>query len=79
MTMIKTTKPKGKFGHWLFHKMVDYYYTQQEVADMLHTTKQSISNHVRGVCLPNYPWVIAYCSIFNEDPEEIWKLVEEES
>lgn len=79
MARIKNRKPEGKFSQWLFYKLIDYNYTQQDVADILHVTKQSISNHVRGCRLPSYPTVIAYCYIFGDNPDEIWKLVEEES
>ena len=78
--MYRTTsiKPNGKFGNWLFDNMMQRNWTCGDVARILHSTRQNIRNHVIGRSKPQYVWVIAYCSIFNHDPDEIWKIVLEE-
>ena len=50
--------------------------TCADVARELHTTRQIVAYHVNGRTTPSYVWVKAYCDIFNDDIEKIWKLVE---
>ena len=69
--------PKGMFGEWLFVNMMKRNLTCSDVANMLHTTRQTISNHINNIHKPTYVWVIAYCSIFGGDPDMLWKTVEE--
>lgn len=68
-------KPKSTFGEWLLSNMIKNDLTCVDVANLLHTTRQSISNHVNDVHKPTYVWVIAYCSIFGDDPDIIWKMI----
>ena len=78
--MNKTSEmtPKSAFGEWLFVNMLKNDLTCVDVAKMLRSTRQSIRNHINDIAKPSYVWVIAYCSIFNDNPEEVWKLVNEE-
>lgn len=68
-------EPKTEFGKWLYVNMVEHECTCADVAKKLYVTRQTVSFHISGRVMPNYPFVIAYCSIFGGNPEEIWKLV----
>lgn len=39
--------------------------SQQELADKIHVTKQTISQYERGVREPDYDYLLALCDIFN--------------
>ena len=73
--MRKTTdmKPSTEFGKWLFNNLMRHGLTCQDVAKRLHSTRQGIRNHVNGKTPPSYVWVMAYCTLFNEDPDVIWE------
>ena len=40
-------------------------YSQQELADKIHVTKQTISQYERGVRKPDYESLMWLCDIFN--------------
>lgn len=69
-------KPKNDFGKWLLDSMIKNEFTCSDIANKLHTTRQAVRNHVNGIVLPSYVWVIAYCSLFDENPDDIWELVQ---
>lgn len=73
-------KPETKFARWLLENMWENGLTQQDVANKLRTTKQSINNQYHGRVNVTFAQVVAYCWIFGnkDDPEEIWKMIEEE-
>ena len=71
-------RPTTEFGKWLHAKMLKYNMDCGDVAKIIHTTKQSVAFHINGRVNPNFPFVVAYCWIFGDDPETIWKLVETE-
>lgn len=68
-----------KFGEWLNSQMNINHYNCTTTAKALHSTKQTISNHIRGKVQPSYVWVVAYCRLFKDrdNPDEIWKISEE--
>lgn len=39
--------------------------SQQELADKIHVTKQTISQYERGIREPDYDYLLALCDIFN--------------
>lgn len=67
----------GEFGKWLETRMREKNYTVQEVADILQITRQTVQYHMRMKVCPSFPFVIAYCWVFNDtdDPVEIYELV----
>lgn len=70
--------PTTVFGKWLHNNMIVNNLTCGDVAKMLHTTRQTIRNHIAGVCEISYVWVIAYCSIFGDNVNEVWEMVQKE-
>lgn len=68
-------EPTTRFGKWLYSKMIEREITCSDVARKLRVTRQTVAFHTSGHNLPNYPFVIAYCSILGDDPEYVWKLV----
>lgn len=73
-----TIMPKTEFGKWLYNQMKARNYSCGMVARMLRTTRQAINNHVIGKVKPSYVWVMAYCQIFNDDPNKVWTMIENE-
>ena len=71
-------KPNGRFGNWLFENMVKRDMTCVDVAKLLRSTRQNIRRHINGLSRPQYVWVLAYCNLFDDDPEKVWRLVLEE-
>jgi hypothetical protein len=63
------------FGKWLLNNMLENKMTCTDVGERLRATRQVVRLHILGINKPSYVWVIAYCSLFNEDPEKIWELV----
>ena len=55
--------------------------TLREVAEKLHIGRVSISKHLNGLHNPTFRDVVAYCWLFGniDDPNDIYKLVKEES
>lgn len=70
--------PVGKFGNWLRYKMNEHDITYLDLCKQMKISRQTISNHEHHAFKPLYPFVIAYCNILGGDPEEVWKLVEED-
>lgn len=71
-------KTNGKFGEWLIDKLDEHNMTQTELADLLHVTQSNVSAWGTHRCRPKYLYVMVLCMIFNDDYEEVWKLVEED-
>ena len=71
---------RTQFGAWLASNIGFKKWTQAEVAKRLHVSRAHVNNHVTGLTAPTYINVVAYCWLFgvNDDPEEIWKLKDEE-
>ena len=67
--------PKNDFGNWLLNNILENNMTCSDVANRLLTTRQCVRNHINGDVVPSYVWVIAYCSLFNDNPTIIWKMV----
>lgn len=78
--MKKPTKvtPKNKFGEWLISNMIQNNMVCEDVAKRLRTSRQCVWNHINDTKTPIYVWVVAYCSLFDADPEFIWQMVCEE-
>jgi hypothetical protein len=72
------TKPTTEFGTWLYNQMKARNYSCEGVAMKLRTCRQTVYNHIVGKTTPTYIWIMAYCQIFNNDPNKIWKLVKKE-
>lgn len=70
--------PTTEFGKWLYTKMCERGMTCVDVATLLHITRQNVAFHINGHHTPNFPFVVAYCWLFDVDPYEIWKLVEQD-
>ena len=68
--------PTTEFGKWLFGRMKVRNYSCGMVARMLRTSRQTVWSHITGRSKPAYVYVMAYCQIFNDDPNRIWKMVE---
>lgn len=68
--------PTTDFGKWLYTKMKERDMTCNDVANRLHTTRQTIAFHINGRPNPSYPFVVAYCWMFGDNPDNIWELVE---
>jgi DNA-binding XRE family transcriptional regulator len=64
-----------EFGKWLLDNMLRRGMSCTDVAKALHATRQGVRVHIAGTTKPSYVWVMAYCWLFNEDIEKIWKLV----
>lgn len=78
---MKTTEqmvPETVFGKWLHNNMIARNLTCGDVAEMLHATRQTIRNHIVGGSGVLYVWVIAYCSLFGGDVNEVWEMVDGE-
>lgn len=71
--------PRNKFGLWLHNNMVEHGMRRSDVAEKLRVTGPYVSNHACGNRKPTFMNVVAYCWLFGniDDPEEIWKLVDE--
>ena len=70
--------PDTKFGSWLFSNMKARNYSCTMVAQKLHTTRQAVRNHVVGINKPSYVWIMAYCQIFNCNPDKVWEMITKE-
>ena len=68
----------GKFGEWLFFKIKELGYTQTSFGKLVGISREQISNQIHQKCKPNRTSVVAYCYYTGDNPEEIWKLVEED-
>ena len=71
-------RPRTEFGKWLHASMMNRQLDCTDVSQKIHTTRQTVAYHVSGHTKPNYPFVAAYCSVVGGNPEEIWKLVEQD-
>ena len=69
-------EPTTRFARWLYIKMQERNMCCVDVAKELRVTRQVIAYHINGHHLPNFPFVVAYCWLFGDDPNTIWKLVE---
>jgi len=52
--------------------------TQTELAEMLNTTKQSISNWEHGICVPSYGKLKELEKVLDKSIDELLKPVDEE-
>lgn len=72
------------FGNWLYFNIDKVGKSRSEIADYLHISLHSLSDHITGEANPTFSHVIAYCWYFNKfrkpkfdyDPEVIWELAE---
>lgn len=71
-------EPTTGFGKWLYTKMYERGMSCSDVAKQLHITRQAIRVHLNGEHPPKFPFVVAYCWLFNDDPNRVWKLVEKD-
>ena len=74
MNTIRRMTATNEIGKWILDNMKRNNLTCAEVAQILHCAKQSGSNHIMGKVTPSYIWIVAYCSIFGGDPNEIWQM-----
>ena len=74
MNTIRRMTTTNEIGKWILDNMKRHDMTCVEVARILHCNKQSVSNHIMGKVIPSYIWIVAYCSIFGGDPDEIWQM-----
>ena len=74
-TIIRT-----EFGLWMNQRMMRNGMRHIDVANKLHVSRQAVSGHSSGLAKPTFQNVVSYCWVFgcNDDPEEIWKLVDED-
>ena len=70
----------GSFGKWLLIKLESNKLTTLSIAKKMRLTRSCVNQHINGyeTCKPTYQTVIAYCHFLGGDPEEIWRLVEED-
>lgn len=71
---------KTGFGWWMLNNMDERGWSCTDVAEKLHTTRQSVNNHTYGKNKPSYMQVVAYCWVFDfkDNPDDIWELVQGE-
>lgn len=70
-----------KIGLWLNQNMLRCGMRHDDVARKLHVSRVHVTGHASGYHKPTFMNVVSYCWVFGgkDDPEEIWKLVNEES
>ena len=74
MNTVRRMTATNEIGKWILDNMKRNNMTCTELAQVLHCTKQCVSNHIAGRVIPSYVWIVAYCSIFGGDPDEIWQM-----
>lgn len=72
------TVPVGKFGEWLIRKLVENDMTIVSLALKMKCTRQRITLHAKHQIRPDYINILAYVYFLGDDPEEVYKLVEED-
>ena len=80
MVSKRETVIRTKFGLWLNQNMLRCGMRQVDVAKKLHVGRAHVAGHASGYHRPTFMNVVSYCWVFGgkDDPEEIWKLVNEE-
>lgn len=69
---MQTTSCKvNKFGEKLGYMLSVKGWSQQQLADKLHTSQQCISRWINGNREPSLDDVLLICRIFDEDPNEM--------
>lgn len=76
----RETVIRTKFGLWLNQNMLRCGMRHADVAEKLHVRRAHVTCHASGYYKPTFMNVVSYCWVFGgkDDPEEIWKLVNEE-
>lgn len=69
-------KSNGKFGTWLWKKIHDSGKSVQEIANDLYTTRQNVYLHLTEKNGIQFSTVTMYCWYFEENPIEIWKMIQ---
>lgn len=74
------TEEDGKFLRWFINCLTEAGLTQSNVAKKIGVTRQAVNMMCRKKYKPQKQTVIALCWAFGmkDDPEEVWKLVEED-
>lgn len=69
-----------QFMRWLSNEMRKHNMVRDDLADILHMDKGTVTRHRLGQVMPHFSYVVAYCYAFNDgtDPEDIWNLVQED-
>lgn len=70
---------RTKFGLWFNQNLIKHNMMHADVAKKMHVSRVHVSSHASGYTKPTFMNVISYCWVFGskDDPEEIWKLVNE--
>ena len=72
---------RTKFGDWMAQNLYRTGMTPNDVVEKLHISQVTVFKHLNGRHNPNFKDVVAYCWLFGstDDPNDIYKLVKEES
>ena len=67
-------------SRWMFRVLNRGHMSMAQLAEKLHQTRQNISRLVNGKSRISFAMVVAiwYVCELQEDPEEIWKTIEED-
>lgn len=68
----------GEFGTWLVQELRDNDLTTIDLAGLLRTSRQNISEYIHKKRKPSYVMILAICYILNHDPITVYQLVEED-
>lgn len=74
--LILAMKQEDEFKMWMVTNKIKYGLTDQNIADKLHMTRQTVTNHYSGRSSVPFVYCMAYCALFGneDDPEKIWKM-----
>lgn len=68
-------KPKTEFQAWFYKNLCDNNLTFTDVAGLLRTTKQTISNHYRKEESLSFAYIWCYCALFgNGNPDTLYEM-----
>lgn len=72
--------PVGEFGNWLYDNVIRTDKSITEIAIDLMMDNHMIGKHIAKKGKPRFATIIAYCWYFdnNDDPYDIWNLVEKD-
>lgn len=71
---------KGKFGEWISNRMREFGLTEKDLYKITHQglTWPKVARHLTGITKPKFASVCMYAYCLECDPEDLWKLVEED-
>lgn len=71
----KRHTPTKEFGKWLGENMKTKNMSEYQLANMIGMHVSSISKWVNGVRYPKYRTIILLCNIFDDDSDEVYRMV----